>query len=138
MSMRDYAVNDYGLLVTEEIVKNIASKVCNDYTEEEYKEDPFGFAYQLYENGLVEYISSFTGESIAIDDNGVQIWGYSEYYNDDVIYYCPTQKISTLFKAAYENMDEMIAEFKQKIGEYLPEDFDYRKYIRNISGTYYG
>ena len=108
MSMRDYAVNDYGLLITEEIVKSIASKVCEGYTEEEYKEDPFGFAYELYENGLVEYIGSFTGESIIINDNGENLWGNGEYYNDDVIYYVPTKNISTLFKAAYNNIDEMV------------------------------
>lgn len=138
MSMRDYAVNDYGLLITEEIVKNIASKVCEGYTEEEYKDDPFGFAYELYEKGLVEYIGSFTGESIVINDNGENLWGNGEYYNDDVIYYVPTKNISTLFKAAYNNIDEMIEEFKGKLGKYLPAEFDYRKYIRNISGTYYG
>lgn len=138
MSMRDYAVNDYGLLITEEIAKNIASKVCEGYTEEEYKEDPFGFAYELYEKGLVEYIGSFTGESIIINDNGENLWGNGEYYNDDVIYYVPTKNISTLFKAAYNNIDEMIEEFKGKLCKYLPVDFDYRNHIRNISGTYYG
>ena len=138
MSMRDYAVNDYGLLMTEETVKMIATKVCDGYTEEEYNEDPFGFAYELYEKGVVEYIGSFTGESIAINDNGENVWGVSEYYNDDVIYYAPTSYISTLFKTAYKDMDEMIEDFRNRLGEYLPADFDYRKYIRNISGTYYG
>ena len=138
MSMRDYAVNDYGLLMTTEMMKMVAAKVCEDYTDEEYADDPFGFNEEVCDKGIVEYIGSFTGESIAIDDNGAQIWSYGEHYSDDVIYYCPTQKISTLFKAAYANIDEMITEFKQKLGECLPEDFDYRKYIRNISGTYFG
>ena len=138
MSMRDYAVDDYGLLITEEIVKAIASKVCDGYTEEEYNEDPFGFAYELYDKGIVDYINSFTGESIAINDNGENSWGVSEYYNDDVIYYVPTKNISTLFKAAYNDIDEIIAEFKSRLGEYLSEDFEYRKYIRHISGTYFG
>ena len=138
MSMRDYAVNDYGLLMTEEAMQMIASKVCEDYTEEDYKDDPFGFNEVIYNEGIVEFISSFTGESIIINDNGENLWGNGEYYNDDVIYYVPTKNISTLFKAAYNNIDEMIEEFKGKLGKYLPAEFDYRKHIRNISGTYYG
>ena len=138
MSMRDYAVDDYGLLMNKEMVKAIASKVCDDFTEEEYNDYPFEFAYELYDKGIVEYINSFTGEAIAINDNGENSWGVSEYYNDDVIYYVPTKNISTLFKAAYKDMEEMIEEFKSRLGEYLSEDFEYRKYIRHISGTYFG
>ena len=33
MSMRDYAVDDYGLLLTEETMKIIASKVCDDFDD---------------------------------------------------------------------------------------------------------
>ena len=138
MSMRDYAVDDYGLLMTKEMVKAIAIKVCDDFTEEEYNNYPFEFAYKLYDKGIVEYISDFTGESIAINDNGENVWGVSEYYNDDVIYYVPTKNISTLFKAAYKNIEVMIEEFRNRLSEYLSEDFEYRKYIRHISGTYFG
>ena len=138
MSMRDYAVDDYGLLMTRETLKIIASNVCDGYTEEEYDEDEFAFNEELYGKGIVEYISDFTGESITIDDNGESNWCISESYSSDVIYYAPTKNISTLFKAAYENMDEMIEEFRKRLGKYLPSDFDYRKYIRHISGTYYG
>ena len=35
-------------------------------------------------------------------------------------------------------MEEIVEELKSKVGEYLPEDFDYRKNIRHISGTYFG
>lgn len=138
MSMRDYAVDDYGLLMTREMLKEIASKVCEDYTEEAYEEDEFGFNDELYDEGIVEYISDFTGESIVINDKGENVWGDSESYNCDVIYFVPTSRISTLFKAAYRDMDDMIDEFKKRVGEYLPDDFDYRKYIRHISGTYFG
>lgn len=138
MSMRDYAVDDYGLLMTKEMLKVVASKVCDDYTEEAYEEDAWSFHEELYDKGIVEYIGSFTGESIIVNDNGENIWSVSESYDDDMIYYVPTSKISTLFKAAYKDMNEMIEEFRGKLGEYLPDDFDYRKYIRHISGTYYG
>lgn len=138
MSMRDYAVNDYGMLMTKEMLKMVASKACDGYTEVDYEDDPWGFNEELYDKEIVEYIGSFTGESIEINDDGTNNWGVCEYYNDDVIYYAPTKNISTLFKAAYKNIDEIVDEFRNKLGEYLPADFNYRKYIRNISGTYYG
>ena len=33
---------------------------------------------------------------------------------------------------------ELTNEFKEKLGEYLPDNFDYRNHIRHISGCYYG
>ena len=138
MSMRDYAVDDYGLLMTKEMMKMVASKVCEDYTEEDYEDDEWVFNDELYDHGIVEYIGEFTGESTELNDDGSCNWGVSEYYNADIIYYVATKNISTLFKAAYKDMAEMIEEFRNRLGEYFPADFDYRKYIRHISGTYYG
>jgi hypothetical protein len=136
--MNNYAVNDYGLLMSEDALKRIAMNVCNNYDEEEYDEDPDDFNYDLYEKGIVEFVGEFTGEAIKIRDDGIDLYGYSDMYNCDIAYYVPVSKWSTLFKAAYNNVDEMICEFKKKLGEYLPEDFDYRNNIRHIVGTYYG
>ena len=138
MSMRDYAVDDYGLLMTDETMKLIASRVFEDYTDEDYDEDELYFNDRLYEANIIDYIGEFTGEAMEIDDNGKNTWNTGEIYNCDIIYYVPISRISTLFKAAYSNMDELINEFKEKLHEYLPDDFDYRKYIRRIVGTYYG
>lgn len=135
MSMRDYAVDDYGLLLTEETMKIIASKACDDFDDME--EDEYGDA--LYEHGICEYIGDFTGEAGLLLDDGLNDWMRSgEAYNGDRIYYIPVSSYPTIFKAAYENMDALIAEFKEKVGEYLPEDFDYRANIRHIVGTYFG
>lgn len=135
MSMRDYAVDDYGLLLTEETMKIIASKVCDDF--EDMEEDEYGDA--LYEEGICEYIGDFTGEAGALLDNGLNDWiSNGEMYDGDRIYYVQVSSYPTIFKAAYENMDALIAEFKEKVGEYLPEDFNYRANIRHIIGTYYG
>jgi hypothetical protein len=138
MSMRDYGVNDYGLIVNEETAKLLASKVFNEYTEESYDEDPDYYIDELYEKGFVEYISEFTGESMEVDDEGKSIWGTGETYDSDRIYYVSVWCYSTLFKAAYENMNELVSEFKTRLGEYLPDDFDYRGNIRHIVGSYYG
>lgn len=138
MSMRDYAVNDYGLVMTRDMLKTICSKYCSDYSEMEYDNDEYGFNDDLYEAGIVEYISDFTGEAMAIDDNGNDIYSGSETYDVDVIYYVPTKNYGTLFKAAYANMEELESEFRNKFNKYLPDDFDYRKHICHIVGTYFG
>ena len=133
MSMRDYAVSDYGLLLDEETIKIVASKVLEDYTDED------DMAYGLYNEGICEYISEFTGESIPIREDGCVSWGDDgENYRCETIAYVPTSNFPTLFKKAYENIDEIIDEFKGKVGEYLPDGFDYRGKIRHISGTYFG
>ena len=137
MSMRDYAFNDYGLLMTKEMLKMVASKVIEDYTEEKYDDDPWSFNEDLYECGVVEYISEFIGEAICVRDDGTDDYRNSKTYDSDTVYYIPVSKISTLFKAAYNNIDEMIEEFKDRVGKYLPDDFNYRPYVCHIVGTYY-
>jgi hypothetical protein len=138
MGMRDYAVDDYGLLMTTETLKIIASQICDDYTEEDYNGDEYYYNDMLYDADLIDYISDFTGEAMEIDNNGKNEWNAGETYNCDRIYYVPIGRISTLFKATYNSMDELVNEFKEKLGEYLPDDFDYRGNIRRIVGTYYG
>lgn len=135
MSMKYCSVTDYGLVLDDDTIKVIASKVFSDYDE---SESAYDLGYDLYENGICEYISEFTGD-IATLDNGSIYWG-SEYkeYNADCIFYVPLSRYPTLFKNPYNNMEEIIDELKSRIGEYLPEDFDYRNNIRHICGTYYG
>ena len=138
MSMRDYAVNDYGLVMTRDMLKTICSKYYREYTEEEYDKDEYSFNDALYEEGIVEYISEFTGEAMTIDDNGNDDYNSSEVYNYDTIYYVQNKNYGTLFKAAYANMEELESEFRDKFNKYLSDDFDYRKHICHIVGTYFG
>lgn len=135
MSMRDYAVDDYGLVLDEEMIKAIASKVFNDFVEDADTH----WVYELYDKGICEYVSEFTGEAQKITDDGTFAWGGNyEYYYNDILAYVPLSKYPTLFKKAYSNMDDIISELKSKIGGYLPEDFDYRSKLCHISGTYFG
>ena len=137
MSMRDWAIDDYGLILDEETIKVIASKVFDDFTEDE---DVFSvWGYELYEKGICEWISEFTGEAQELTDDGIFAWGGNEIaYHCDYIVYVPVFKYPTLFRRVYNDMDEIVDEFKSKLGKYLTEDFDYRSRIRHISGTYYG
>ena len=134
MSMRDYAVDDYGLLLDEETMKTIISKLNVERLDEDES-----LGYILYDEGIGEYISEFTGEAQPINDNGHFDWYKDcESYRGDSIAYVLLAQYPTLFKRAYENMEEIIDEFKNEIGKYLPEDFDYRSRIRHICGTYCG
>lgn len=134
MSMRDYAVDDYGLVLDKETMEIIISKLDIERLDEDES-----LEYILYDEGICEYISEFTGESQSINNDGYfDFSGDYESYRGDSIVYVPTSKYPTLFKRVYNNMEEIIDEFRDKIGEYLPEDFDYRSRIRHIYGTYYG
>lgn len=134
MSMRYYAVDDYGLVLDEETMKIIVSKLdIESFDEDESLE------YILYYEGICEYISEFTGEASMIQDNGFDDYSKEdESYSNDDIAYVSLSKYPTLFKRVYNNMEEIIDELKTKLGEYLPKDFDYRSRIRHICGTYYG
>lgn len=135
MSMRDCAIDDYGLVLNKDTINDIASQIFKDYTE---NTDSY-WGYELYDKGICEYISEFTGEAQELTDDGVYTWGGAcEDYECDTICYIPLSKYPTLFKRAYNNMEEIIEEVKSKVGEYLTEDFDYRNNIRHICGTYFG
>ena len=133
MSMRTYAYEDYGLVLDDKAIKMICEKV---FAEDPHGEEDDGYA--LYDAEICQMAGSFTGETYPIKDNGNDNWDRSETYDDDSVFYIPVEKYPTLFKTAYRDIDEMIAEFKEKIGEYLPADFDYRSNIRHIVGTTWG
>lgn len=135
MSMRDYAVDDYGLVLDNETVHLIAFKLFEEYEAEDGEHGDW--KYDLYEEGICEYISEFTGEAQQVNEDGTYWWGNSESYSCDTIVYVQA-RYPTLFRKAYDNMDELVEDFKNKLGQYLPEDFDYRSRICHISGTYYG
>ena len=139
MSTRSHPVDVYGLLLDDEALESICSKVCPNYTKETYADDPGDFIYQAGEHFFnIEY--SFTGDALPIDDNGSTSWSYfsGDCYVDDIICYIPLAYNPNYFKPMYHDMDEMISEMKSTIGAYLPDDFDYRYYLRHIIGTYYG
>jgi hypothetical protein len=103
------------------------------------EDDDTCWEYELYEQDICEYVGEFTGEAQELTDEGTYTWhGNREYYDGDILVYVPLLKYPTLFKKAYNDMDEIIAELKDKLGEYLPDDFDYRSKLCHISGTYYG
>ena len=138
MSMHDYAVSHYGLLLNEDALKHIASRMFDDFTEVAWAKDKWDFIEGVRDELWIEYISEFTGEALGITDSGEIDCSVCDCYSGDVILYVGVSSFPTLFRAPYANIEELIEEFKDKAGEYLPEDFDYRGNIRHICGTYYG
>lgn len=135
MSMRNYAFYDYGMILDGEVIKTIASSMLYNITYD----DIYDLGYKLYEKGICEYVSEFTGDAQEITINGAGTWcGDTKEYDNDMLFYVPLSNYPTLFKKAYNNMDEVISELKEKLGKYLPDDFDYRTRIHYICGTYYG
>lgn len=138
MSMRDYAVDDYGLILTGKTLQFIAGKISDDYTESKWYEDEYDFIFEIVDKLGAQYISEFTGEALRIDDDGDIDWRGAESYSGDIVVYFPISRYPTLFEAAYGGMDEMISEFRDRYGEYLPSGYDYRENVRHLTGTYYG
>lgn len=137
MSMRDYPVYDYGLILDEEAIKHIAKRIFSDFSEDEDIFSCWGF--ELYSEGLCEYVANFTGEAQAVNEDGIVERGcdHIAYYDEEIVY-VPMDKYPFLFKKAYGSFTDIIKELKGKVGQYLPENFDYRNNIRHIVGTYYG
>ena len=138
MSMREYGVDDYGLILNINDLQAFASRVLEDYSDEEWEADNWGVIDAFADKFGIEYIGDFSGEAFAITKFGTDEWMNSDTYSGDFIYFIPVLKYPNLFKQAYNNMEELVFEFKKKIGNYLPEDFDYRNNIRHIVGTYFG
>lgn len=138
MSMRDYAVDDYGLVLNTNHLQCLASRALDDYSEEEWENGRLDIVQELVETLNIECISEFRGEAFVITNVGESDWSNTDIYNGDSIYYIGISVYPSLFKQAYSDMDELILEFKKKIGKYLPDNFDYRSNIRHIVGTYFG
>lgn len=134
MSMSDYAVYDYGMLLDDEAALMLAygiGYILDDYNPIESAKE------ELYEGGYCEYIGEFTGEAISLLDNGLEDWSNTKVFCGDTIHYIGLRP-PTLFYAPYKTMDDIVDELKESLGEYLPDDFDYRSRICSIVGTYFG
>jgi len=139
MSMRDYGFDEYGLLLDDKLLKMIILSDYPDCTDEEYENNAKEYAYDLYERGVIQMESDFTGEAHTINDNGrTEWWEAPVYFNDDTLFYVPTLNAPCLFSAAYESMGDLLAEFETALSGYIPVDYDLRPHVYHIVGTYYG
>lgn len=49
--------------------------------------------------------------------------------------FIPAAQIPKLFRASYENPDDLVQEYRQALGNILPEDFNYWRNICYLTGT---
>jgi hypothetical protein len=131
--MRDYACEDYGLVLDDATMRYICDKM---FTDDPVDEGDEGCA--LYEAQICNLFGQFTGEAFGIQENGHDNWENSTNYDFDEVYYVPFDKYPSLFSTAYRDINEIIEEFREKIGKYMPEGYDYRANIRHIIGTTFG
>lgn len=133
MSMIENAVNDYGLVLSPDIMKEIAARMQSE-RDDGYDAGESDAADKM---GMT-WLSEFTGEALVIADTGRDSFWESDLYCCECIYYLPLDRYPSLFAPAYNSIEEAIDEVKESIGEYLPNDFNYRGNIRHIVGTYWG
>lgn len=126
MSMRNYAFQEYGILL-------------NDLVDENLLEE-------LAEDEVVERQFSLTGGAFALRDDGTEDWGDCTYFNDAPVFYLSLPRHPQFFKAAYRDMDDLVRSVARVYWQARREDGrlpklklpDIRKRIRSISGTYLG
>ena len=143
MSMREYGISEYGLVLGEDIVRSMIFALDDSITSEE-KDDPYFDIFDcidILDCVGVCYISEFSGEAIDMRADGTDIVTESKHYWGDVIFYVPTEKYPSIFKRAYRDFSELVKEFKVKLTKTgliscLPGGFDIRNNIRHIVGTY--
>ena len=138
MSMREWSVDEYGLLLDSKMMKVLAKRICKDYTENDYDEDPYAFNEEVEQSlGNIDYISSFSGAAFGLNDDGTDNGMSAVYFSDDVVYILPISNTPSLFKAAYSNMDELVGEFNRRMHKYFPHQ-SLKENIRHLVGTYFG
>lgn len=137
MGMRDWAVEDYGIVLKQDDLKRICMKLFDDCTEESWEEDDCGFIDALTSRIDLCQCGDFTGEAIAIGKDGRDQYHDTVVFSGDSLYYVAIKKYPTLFEGAYACFDDMTTDFKNALAEYVPDDFDFSN-VRHIIGTYFG
>lgn len=96
-------------------------------------------AYEiLLDDGIFAVLcDGFTGSVSPIYDPSMTIdQTVSVEYEDDRIALIISEKKPGLFYAAYDNLEELTEEFRNKLRSYFPADFDYKNHIASVTGIY--
>ena len=128
MSMRNYSFSDYGIVLNGLVGVDVLEELAEDET--------------------VDTQFSFTGDAFPLDDEGNPVWNKADTFCDESLYYVPLQRSPGFFKAAYKNMDELVADMLARYRNARRSDEKrrlpvltakkVRKLLRKVDGTYYG
>ena len=136
MSSRHYGLSTYGLHLNINDLIDIYEKY---YEKEVTGLSPYDLMWELYEDSVIEYESEFTGEAFGPDKDGNPEWCDTlEYYNCEPLVYVSLAYQPSLTKKPYRDLDEAVEELRNAMDGLLPDNFDYRKQLCLICGTYYG
>ena len=100
----------------------------------------FGNAKDLYfsscPNANANANGSGSDSSISPSESLRQKYHFLEMYLTEL--YLPLDFSASYLNAPYSMSDDMVAEIKAQLAEYLPENFDFARNLCSISGTYFG
>lgn len=135
MSMRDYGVDDYGV-------------VLNGLGDENGKHPEFDEEWleEMVDSDLIDVQGNFTGELIPVFDTGSPDWNQSEYLDCESVYYIALKRQPELFKRAYKDMNDLMDEVVESYRTARREDDrlpsltrdELRSMLRYITGSYNG
>lgn len=122
MSMANYPEYGFGLVLTgDEIVKFVNQVDAKEDRgldgDPEILEEDLGDLYNVRFYGDCR-----EGKRFQSLDNKVNL-----EYEDMLAFWA--EKQPDAIKAVYDGIDEVVEEFKSRIGEFLPEGFDYEEHI---------
>lgn len=138
MGMKNWAVDEYGIVLGVDDLRKICAKVLQEkISDEDWEVDPYGFIDSL--RGKIDICScgDFTGEAMKIGKDGRDIYHDTLTFSGDEIFYIAIRRYPTLFEGAYKRFEDMVLDFKNTMVKYAPDNFDFSN-VRHIVGTYFG
>lgn len=160
MSMKEYPVVEraaffidrevaayVNLAIAEELPEELQGLSRKEQVEkalqgeyEEYRLDSVAKAYGALEEFDVNvcYCYIFTGDAAPLDEDFAKAADRETVtFDADCISWYPLGREPKFFKAAYNDIDEVVDEVKAAfaVGPFFPEDFDFKKHFYAINGT---
>lgn len=84
---------------------------------------------KMFEDEVCDCFAKFTGSATFVDDPPFNI-----QFVREPIYFIALENQPSLFNKAYEDMDAVVAEIKNKLGKYMDSGFNIVSSIVHISG----
>lgn len=145
MSMREYATTGRGLLIPKHLAGFVVKNYAKHHGERDDDYDSFededfdGTLSDIHSIGgkNVDSFYDCSGDFFDIDEKDYVFFDKSEV-DETSFHIISIDKYPSLFTRAYKDIDEIVNEFKNSVGKYFPEDFDYKKYLVCFIGTYLG
>lgn len=117
MSMKHYAVRDYGVLINEE---ELSKKYFDVYENNNEIEDLY-----LY--------CDFNGEAIMLNS-----CDFDSFIPNELFFFGSAERVPGIFTKAYNDYSELKTELKNKYSKFVNEDFPWDNRIVELYGTIFG